>query len=399
MNLQANRDCGCGCGGQMTFRANLLSGARRETFRGKAHLVVPLVMLRQTVVNGAFVPLAELKPQGWNGSPVTIGHPEINGALVSANAPQVIEQWQIGTIFNAKVEADKLKAEAWIDIDAANAKRPGIIDLLEGGEGMDVSTGYFADSEPSKGVFNGKSYVEKHFDLKPDHLALLPDEQGACSWEDGCGVRANKGAGMADKKDAITTLKELLGITGNERGKDDDYRQMIADLISNDSSPFIPDDEYALREMSYETLKKMRDAYVGEKPETNSNTGGPEMAEDKTPERKEPPVTNEKTEAAPKDDAPAYVTADDVASIVTNAIDKAMNAQKRVDLVERIHANTEIDKAELEAMSTASLEKLAVNHKPKADYSGRGIKTNGDTPAPKFPEMASHGAQSEKEAK
>ena len=398
MKLRANRDCGCGCGGQMTFRANLLSGARRETFRGKEHLVVPLVMLRQTVVNGAFVPLAELKPQGWNGVPVTIGHPEVNGALVSANAPQVIEQWQIGTIFNAKVEGDKLKAEAWIDVEAANAKRPGIIDMLEGGESMDVSTGYFATGTPERGTFNSKRYTEVHTDLKPDHLALLPDEAGACSWEDGCGVRANKGAGMADKKDAITTLKELLGITGNERGKDDDYRQMIADLISNDSSPFIPDDEYALRELSYETLKKMRDAYVGEKPETNINKGGPEMADDKTPERKEPPVTNAQT-PAPAGDAPAYVTADEVAGIVTNAIDKAMNAQKRTDLVERIHANTEIDKAELEAMSTASLEKLAANHKPKPDYSGRGMKTNGDTAAPKFAAMAAHGVQPEKEAK
>ena len=382
----------------MTFRANLLSGERRETFRGKEHLVVLLVMLRQTVVNGAFVPLAELKPQGWNGVPVTIGHPEVNGALVSANAPQVIEQWQIGTIFNAKVEGDKLKAEAWIDVEAANAKRPGIIDLLESGEGMDVSTGYFATGTPERGAFNSKRYTEVHTDLKPDHLALLPDEAGACSWEDGCGVRANKGKPMADKKDAITTLKELLGITSNERGKDDDYRQMIADLISNDSSPFIPDDEYALREMSYETLKKMRDAYVGEKPETNSSKGGPEMADDKTPERKEPPVTNAQTPAS-AGDAPAYVTAAEVASIVTNAIDKAMNAQKRADLVERIHANTEIDKAELEAMSTASLEKLAVNHKPKADYSGRGIKTNGDTAATKFAAMAAHGVQPEKEPK
>jgi hypothetical protein len=46
----------------------------------------------------------------------------------------------------------------------------------------------------------------------------------------------------------------------NERGEDDDRRQMVADLISHEDSPFLPDDEESLRSMTEETLKKMRDA-------------------------------------------------------------------------------------------------------------------------------------------
>jgi hypothetical protein len=389
MALRANRKCGCV--GQVMIRANLLSGVRREAFRGKEHLVAPVIMLRETVVNGALVTVDELKPQGWNGVPVTIGHPQVNGNFVSANAPEVLEGWQIGTIFNTKLLGDKLKGEAWIDIEQAEAAQPGIIEQIEAG-GMEVSTGYFSDSTPQRGVFNGKNYTEAHTDLKPDHLALLPDEVGACSFNDGCGVRANKELPMSEKKDAIAVLKEILGITYNERGKDNDYRQMIADLISNDSSPFVPDDEYALREMSYDTLKKMRDAYV--ELETNSSQGGPEMADEVKPEQT--PVAN----AEAPNETPAYMTAEQVADIVANAVDKAMNAKARSEMIERIHANTEIDKADLEAMSTASLEKLTANAKPAADYSGRGIKTNGDDGAPKFASMVARGVLTvDKEAK
>lgn len=55
----------------------------------------------------------------------------------------------------------------------------------------------------------------------------------------------------------------------HKRGSDDDRRQMIADLISDDASPFTPDDEESLRYMSDASLKEMRDQYV--KRQTTSN--------------------------------------------------------------------------------------------------------------------------------
>ena len=48
----------------------------------------------------------------------------------------------------------------------------------------------------------------------------------------------------------------------NERGQDDDRRQIIADLISDPDSPFLPDDDEALRVMSYATLIAHRDRYL-----------------------------------------------------------------------------------------------------------------------------------------
>jgi hypothetical protein len=48
------------------------------------------------------------------------------------------------------------------------------------------------------------------------------------------------------------------------RGSNDDRRQIVADLISDDRSPFTPDDETSLRAMTDATLLTMRDRYLGE---------------------------------------------------------------------------------------------------------------------------------------
>ena len=411
MTIKTNLDCGCGCDGdcapddQKRLHGNLSSGARHETFLGRDHLVVPLVMLRETVVNGGLVTMAELKPQGWNGVPVTIGHPNVNGQSVSANSPAVTEAWRVGQIFNAKLDGDKLKAEAWIDVAEAERRHPGITLLLEGGSGMDVSTGYFSTDELTFGVFNDKPYFEVHRDIKPDHLALLPDEVGACSWADGCGVRINKEPVVSDKKTATSGDQEAAGIrrllaaigmaspTTNRRGNDDDYRQIIADLISNDDSPFVPDDEFALREMSLESLKDVRDRYLP-KPTTNKQ-GGPEMAEET------------KGAEAPKPEV-AAMTADQITELVTNAVtaavnpavtaavDEAMNATKRADLIDAIHENMGVEKEELAKLATNALEAMAPKS-GKADFSGRGLQTNGDdTGVAKFPGMGNPRAALEK---
>jgi hypothetical protein len=48
----------------------------------------------------------------------------------------------------------------------------------------------------------------------------------------------------------------------NKRGNEDDRRQIMADLISSDDSPFTPDDEEALRMSRDEILHMYRDTYL-----------------------------------------------------------------------------------------------------------------------------------------
>lgn len=166
------------------------SDIRRETFDGDQYVVYPVVMLKHTVVNGSLVELDDLISQSWNGVPVTVNHPTIKGNDVSANHPEVLAKFEVGRIFNASLDGDKLKAEVWIDVNKANSKFPDLLVQMEKSD-MEVSTGYFALDIPNEGTFDNKTHKNQHKDIKPDHLALLPDDIGACSFEDGCGIRAN----------------------------------------------------------------------------------------------------------------------------------------------------------------------------------------------------------------
>ena len=90
---------------------------RVEKYKGKDHLIVPVVMMVEGVHNGSAGPLFhsidELGkyPASWNGIPVSIQHPESNGVYVSANSPDIIESQTVGQVFNTYVDGKKLKAE------------------------------------------------------------------------------------------------------------------------------------------------------------------------------------------------------------------------------------------------------------------------------------------------
>ena len=92
-----------------------LQGATGEirvgTFQKRSHLVVPVVALVEGVLHPAntaqpeFVPANVIAqaPQGWNGRPVVVGHPQINNEFVSANcSPEILES-SIGLLVLAKL--------------------------------------------------------------------------------------------------------------------------------------------------------------------------------------------------------------------------------------------------------------------------------------------------------
>lgn len=172
---------------------------RHEELDGKDHLVVPVVALVEGVITSGNVGIPQLAlasefgkfSEGWNGRPVVIDHPVMNGESVSANNPTIIETSVVGSLFNTTIDGKKLITEAWIDIDKAN-KIGGVVaetvERLENGEMVEVSTGLFADTKPSEGVFEGEKFNGIWESVVPDHLAILSSGIGACSIADGCGA-------------------------------------------------------------------------------------------------------------------------------------------------------------------------------------------------------------------
>lgn len=165
-------------------------GLQLKKLNGRSYLAGSVIMAKETVMNGILYPKDELKRgvPGWNGRPVTVGHPKKNGKFTSANSPEVLEQCQIGFIFDTSAEGTdtKLKAQVWLDVNKLD-QFPEVRDAITSGKMLEVSTGLFLDKVEEKGVFGNKEYEGKAVNHLPDHLALLPGDIGACSIKDGAG--------------------------------------------------------------------------------------------------------------------------------------------------------------------------------------------------------------------
>ncbi len=190
VNFQNNKEYGSHC-----FRLNYSSSHRRtEYLNGKKHTVIPATMLIANEVfhgnqGGWFYPAGAIARSltAWNGKPVTCpGHPvDEDGNFVSIGATtEIFNKFAVGTIFNASFNNDTLKADLWLE----NSKCKDIFKILEQGHSLDVSTGMFSEDVLSLGGGGGGAQGSVRTIL-PDHLALLPNAVGACSWEDGCGIR------------------------------------------------------------------------------------------------------------------------------------------------------------------------------------------------------------------
>jgi len=166
---------------------------RERILDGETFWIVPGVILRaDTVMNGALVPVEEMELDFiWNGRPVTLYHPDgWEGANVPApNVPVV------GNFFNAEWDAEnqRVKGEFWLKVDKLRKSDVGrdVMLNIEKGNPLNVSTGYYAEFELQEGEVKGKHYSVIHRNLRPDHIAILLAETGACSLSDGCGLGVN----------------------------------------------------------------------------------------------------------------------------------------------------------------------------------------------------------------
>lgn len=166
-----------------------------KVLNGRSYLTGPVIMAKECVMNGLLYPKTELTRSigGWNGRPVTVGHPKVDGKNVSANSPTILDSTQIGFIFDTLMRDDDgaLQSEVWLDVTKIDMF-PEVRDTVQNGSMLEVSTGLFLDQQGEAGEFNGVKYNAIAANHLPDHLALLPGEVGACSIKDGAGFpRAN----------------------------------------------------------------------------------------------------------------------------------------------------------------------------------------------------------------
>lgn len=198
---------------------------RREQHNGREHWVVPSYTLPANVVmNGGLYPASEIDQHysGLEGTLAPLGHPQVNGQFVSAFSPEGLNVGYVGAWNkNVKKSGNRVYVEKWIDTEVAKRTDDGkrLLERLEALEkGEDVppihtSVAVFLEELEANDEqkAQGASWVAKINAM--DHDAILLDEVGAATPEQGVGMMVNA--------DLATPLKAnsgaLVGETYRER--------------------------------------------------------------------------------------------------------------------------------------------------------------------------------------
>lgn len=197
--------------------ANPSYDVRYEDLDGRRHLVVPVVMMVEGVHNGSQGPVFHSAEElgrwenAWNGIAITIGHPrDEEGQYVSANEPERVVNF-VGRVFHAHMDDSRLVAEAWLDEAKLQRVSPQALGYIRERRALEVSIGAFTDTDPQEGEWHEEHYEGVARNHRPDHLALLPGGRGACSWEDGCGIRAHEESVMKNRCDGCRDSEKACG--------------------------------------------------------------------------------------------------------------------------------------------------------------------------------------------
>lgn len=251
----------------LQFSGNATTGQVKEiTHAGRRYLVSPVVALREGILNDTYVSAAEFSKfaSSWQGRPVPISHPRADGLPTSANTPDIWANDVLGHLWNVAVDGGALKGEIWIDLDKAQTmgeRAVQIVNKLRANQPMEVSTGYFCEMEATAGSYNGAAYGGIARNIRPDHLAILPDEAGACSWADGCGTpRVNTGGKMQDEQGLFERFlswfaqRKVSELIVSPRPEGSRPAGLATNLIVNEAAPPCAEETKQENEMGKEQL-------------------------------------------------------------------------------------------------------------------------------------------------
>jgi hypothetical protein len=222
---------------------NVGGQVRHEDLDGRPHLVAPAAILPDGVITGNLGSCLYTKTENdksvpsWNHRPLVVYHPKDDkGKFTSACSKAVLETRKVGITLNSSSD-DKLRTEAWFDIEKTKAVDDRIITALEAGQPVECSTGLFADYKKKAGEYNGQKYKITARNYRPDHLAVFADKKGAYSVAAGGGIlQVNEEPERNQhilSRTVTHKLKEIAAaLNANELSFDQITRQ-LSDLLAN----------------------------------------------------------------------------------------------------------------------------------------------------------------------
>ncbi|QMP23925.1 major capsid protein [Pseudomonas phage DDSR119] len=184
-----------------TLRINASAKVRNQDIKmiqhnGKDHWVIPSYTLPAGVVmNGGLYPGDEIDKayKTLEGTLAPIGHPVVNSKAVKAGTAEAINSHYHG-VWNKNVSKSKcgrIYIEKWVDIEFAGRTEEGrqLLGAIEAGLPIHTSTGLYCEKEPVTNGAAGYSWIARN--MRFDHDAILFDEPGAATPDDGVGMMVN----------------------------------------------------------------------------------------------------------------------------------------------------------------------------------------------------------------
>jgi hypothetical protein len=168
---------------------------RKEKRNGRDVIIVPSATLPDDVVmNGILYPSDEIEKsyKGLERTPAPLGHPSINGKFVSASDPEGINLGWFGAWNeNVRREKGRVLLDKVIDVEIANESERGrrVLNAIEKGEPVHTSNALLCELEAANGDVEHK-FIARN--MVWDHDAVLLDEDGAATPDQGVGMMVNR---------------------------------------------------------------------------------------------------------------------------------------------------------------------------------------------------------------
>lgn len=189
--------------------ANVSKAGGTYTIRNVCGVVDGLVM------NSTLYPADQIAPAAatLNGKPAPAGHPrDDKGRVISATNGDALLNSYIGAVCkNARHEGGRTLVDVVVNEAQAKAHPDGakLVERLDAAisgnnaEPIHVSTGLVAEMITANGESGGKAYTRIATDIDYDHLAILLNERGAGTPDDGVGMYLNS-AGQEEEIEVVT---------------------------------------------------------------------------------------------------------------------------------------------------------------------------------------------------
>jgi len=348
---------------------------RTEVINNRPHIVTEMVSIEgDSVMNGLLYPLGDITNSfsQLDALPAPAGHPTVNGVNVSAmNLFAINAHYVGGMVRKPRMVGKQVVNELVFDIEVANKHDSGkkIIERIESGESIGVSTGLNATVTNQSGSIGATEYAGIVSDIQFDHVAVLLDEPPAgdntftinSADEENSVIICNASTAVS-----VTNFKPVGDPAGinNQEENDMDKLALVLALIGNSANRLTMGDKDKLLALSENDLVT----------ELHNSVNHPAPSVEDAQSVIESAGLTINAADFDKDAHALFLANQDGFKSFLSGLSAETDKK-----VEHILANSKMVEADVRALSSTGLENLFATLNPDADFSAQAQPvTNAD---------------------